>query len=346
MEFTAGQIASLLNGKVEGDPDAIVSSLAKIEEGEPGALSFLDHERYVEYLYSTRSTIVLVRNEFAVERMLPETLTLIRVADPRLSMATLLEEYHRAVPTKEGRSELAFVDPSATLGDSVYVGPNAHIGANSVIGAGSVIHGNAYIGDNVTLGNGCVVHAHACIQTGSLIGKECTFHPGVIIGADGFGFAPSDATGYKKVPQVGNVVIEDYVEIGANTCVDRATMGSTIIRKGVKLDNLIQIGHNAEIGAHTVIASQTGVSGSTKIGERCLIGGQVGFVGHISIANGVKIAAQSGILRTIEEENSVWQGSPAFPIGDYKRSYVLFRALPKLKEQLDNLIKASKSKEA
>lgn len=346
MELSAGQIAKLLDGKVEGNENVVVSTLAKIEDGHAGALSFLDHEKYLDHLYRTKSTIVLVRNEFEATSPLPDDLTLIRVAEPRLAMATLLQEYQKSIPTPTGVALEAFVDPSATIGEKVYVGAGAYIGADSVVAAGCTVHPTAFIGRNVRLGQGCVVHANVTIHDDSVIGDHCTFHPGVVIGADGFGFAPSDATGYAKVPQIGNVIIEDHVEIGANTCVDRATMGSTIIRKGVKLDNLIQVGHNVVIGAHTVIASQTGISGSTTIGERCLIGGQVGFVGHIHIANGVKIAAQSGILRSIEEEGSIWQGSPAFPISDYKRSYVLFRALPKLKAQLDELLKLTKEKES
>ncbi|WP_372755287.1 UDP-3-O-(3-hydroxymyristoyl)glucosamine N-acyltransferase [Labilibaculum sp.] len=341
MEFTAEDIAEFLNGTVDGDPKAKVTNVSKIEEGKPGTLSFLANPKYEHYIYSTQSSIVLVNNDFKSEKEI--STTLIRVEDAYQALAKLLEMYEQSKPQKTGIEEPSFVSKSAKLGEKIYIGAFAYIGSNVNIGNNVKIYPHTFIGDNVTIGDNCILNSGVKVYEGCKIGADCIFHSGVVIGGDGFGFAPSSANDYKKVPQVGNVVIEDYVEIGSNTCVDRATMGSTIIRKGVKLDNLIQVAHNVEIDENTVIASQTGIAGSAKIGKNCMIGGQVGIVGHLSIANEVKIAAQSGIGRAIKKEGTVLQGSPAFDFGPYQKSYVLFKNLPKLREQIIELEKQVKS---
>jgi len=340
MEFTAQDIAEFLNGEVDGNGSVTVTTVSRIEEGKPGTLSFLANPKYEHHIYSTQSSIVLVNKGFKAEKEIE--VTLIRVDDAYQALAQLLEMYEQSKPQKTGIEEPSFVSKSAKLGEKIYIGAFAYIGSNVQIGNNVKIYPHSYVGDNVIIGDNTILNSGVKIYESCKIGAGCIFHSGVVIGGDGFGFAPSSANNYKKVPQVGNVVIEDYVEIGANTCIDRATMGSTIIRKGVKLDNLIQVAHNVEIGENTVIASQTGVAGSAKIGENCMIGGQVGVVGHLSIANGVKIAAQSGIGRTIKKEGSVLQGSPAFDFGPYQKSYVLFKNLPKMREQIIELEKEVK----
>jgi UDP-3-O-[3-hydroxymyristoyl] glucosamine N-acyltransferase len=345
MEFTADDIAEFLNGKVDGNGKVKVTNVSRIEEGKPGTLSFLANPKYEHYIYSTQSTIVLVNKDFEAEKEIEATL--IRVDDAYQALAQLLEMYEQSKPQKTGIEEPSFVSKSSKLGEKIYIGAFAYIGSNVQIGNNVKIYPHSYVGDNVIIGDNTILNSGVKIYEGCKIGAECIFHSGVVIGGDGFGFAPSSANNYKKVPQIGNVVIEDYVEIGANTCIDRATMGSTIIRKGVKLDNLIQVAHNVEIGENTVIASQTGIAGSAKVGKSCMIGGQVGIVGHITIADEVKIAAQSGIGRTIKKEGTVLQGSPAFDFGPYQKSYVLFRNLPKMREQIIGMekeIKALKEK--
>jgi UDP-3-O-[3-hydroxymyristoyl] glucosamine N-acyltransferase len=337
MEFTAMQIAGLLQGEIDGDPGAKVSGLSKIEEGTPGTLSFLANPKYIQYIYSTRASIVIVSKEFVPEQ--PVSATLIKVDDAYGSFAKLLEMYNQVRRDKKGIETPSFISPSATVGTDVYIGAFAYIGAASKIGNNVKIYPNCYIGENVTIGDNTTLFAGTMVYSDCVIGADCTLHAGVIIGGDGFGFAPSSGS-YQKVAQIGNVIIEDHVEIGAGTAIDRATLGSTIIRKGVKLDNLIQIAHNVEIGENTVIAAQTGIAGSTKIGRDCLIGGQVGIVGHITIADNTKIAAQSGIGNTITEPGTIVQGSPAFSIGDYKKSYVFFRKLPELEKKIQELEKA------
>ncbi len=338
MEFTAQQIAELLNGVVEGNPDVVVSDLSKIEEGKPNTLSFLANPKYTEYIYETDASIVIVSKDFEAERPVKDTLTLIRVDNAYESFAQVLDAYNQQKDAISGIDPQSSIHESSKLGDNCYVGPFATIGENCTIGNNVKIHSSASIGDNVKIGDNTIVHAGVKIFDRSDIGANCIFHMNVVIGADGFGFAPNAANNYKKVAQIGNVIVEDNVEIGANTCIDRATLGSTIIRKGVKLDNLIQVAHNVEIGENTVIAAQTGIAGSAKIGKNCMIGGQVGIVGHIKIGDGVKIAAQSGIGNSIEPGQMV-QGSPAFGIGDYKRSYVGFRKLPELLEKIEALEK-------
>lgn len=337
MQFSAEQIAGLLQGTVEGNPAATVTNLSKIEEGKPGTLTFLANPKYTEYIYSTGASIAIVAKTFAAEKPLPESLTLIRVEDPYACFAALLAEYDKLRSSKTGIEQPSFIDPSASIGENCYIGAFAYIGANVKVGNGVKIYPQAYIGDNTVIGDNTIIYPGVKVYHECRIGKNCTIHASSVIGADGFGFAPNSENNYNKVPQIGNVILEDHVEIGSNVSIDRATLGSTIIRKGVKIDNLIQIAHNVEIGENTVIAAQTGIAGSTKLGKNMMIGGQVGIVGHLKIADGVKIAAQSGIGQDIKEENSILQGSPAFGIGDYKRSYVLFRALPKLKEEINNL---------
>lgn len=339
MQFTAAQIAALLGGSVDGNPETVVSSLSKIEEGKPDTLTFLANPKYAPFIYETAASIAIVSEDFSAEKALPETLTLVRVKDAYQSFAKLLEAYNQLRQPAPGISEKAHVAKSAALAEDVYVGPFAHIGEGAKIGAGVKIYHGVFVGDGASIGAGTVVFAGVRIYADCIIGAQCTLHSGVVVGGDGFGFAPNSENNYSKVPQIGNVIIEDHVEVGANTTIDRATLGSTIIRKGVKLDNLIQIAHNVEIGENTVIAAQTGVAGSTRIGKNCMIGGQVGIVGHLTIADGTKIAAQSGIGQDIKDENTIVQGSPAFGIMDYKKSYVGFRKLPELMQQLQRLEK-------
>ena len=343
MELSANQISELLQGTVEGNVETSVSTLSKIEEGKPGSLSFLANPKYTEYIYDTQASIVIVGNDFTAEQALKHNPTLIRVQDAYGAFGKLLEMYNQVKNNKVGIAESAIVAESSSIGENVYLGENVVVGENTTIAEGVKVFPNSFIGDNVSIGENTTVFAGAKIYSETQIGKECVIHSGTILGADGFGFVPNSENNYKKVPQIGNVVIEDYVEIGANTCIDRATLGSTYIRKGVKLDNLIQIAHNVDIGENTVIAAQTGIAGSTKIGKNCMIGGQVGIVGHIKIAEEVKIAAQSGIGNSIDEKGAIVQGSPAIPIGDYKRSYVMFRKLPDLASQIMDLEKQLKA---
>lgn len=336
MEFSAQQIAELLDGEVEGNADAVVNRLAKIEEGEPGSLSFLANPQYEPHIYHTEASIVIVNKSFEAEK--PVKTTLLRVDDAYQAFARLLNLYNQMRHNKSGVEQNATVSESATLGEDVYVGSHTYIGENVTIGNNTKIYPGCYIGDNVTLGGNCLLYSGARIYADCQLGNDVTLHSGVIIGGDGFGFAPNSENSYDKVAQIGNVIIEDHVEVGANTTIDRATLGSTIIRKGVKIDNLIQIAHNVEIGENTVIAAQTGVAGSTKIGKNCMIGGQVGIVGHLTIGNNVKIAAQSGIGQSLKD-NEVVQGSPAFNVRDYKKSYVYFRKLAKMAEEIEELKK-------
>lgn len=337
MEFTAKQIADLLQGTIEGNPGTNVNKLAKIEEGTEGSLSFLANPKYTEFIYTSGASLIIVSNDFVAEK--PVAATLIRVADPYACFAKLLEMYNQVVKDKKGIETPSFIADTAKIGTEPYIGAFAYIGKNARLGNNVKVYPNCYIGDNVVIGDNTTLFAGAKIYSDCVIGASCTLHAGVIIGADGFGFAPASGT-YNKVAQIGNVIIEDHVEIGAGTTIDRATLGSTIIRKGVKLDNLIQIAHNVEIGSNTVIAAQTGIAGSTKIGKDCMIGGQVGIVGHITIADNTKIAAQSGIGSAVTEPGQIIQGSPAFGISDYRRSYVVFRKLPDLEKKISELEKA------
>jgi UDP-3-O-[3-hydroxymyristoyl] glucosamine N-acyltransferase len=339
MDFTASQIAGLLEGIIVGNENISVNNLSKIEEGKTNTLSFLSNLKYEEYLYTTGASIVIVDKKFEPSKAIPVTCTLIKVESAQAAFAKLLEIYNQVKRKKSGIHSSSHISESAIIGEEVYIGPNCAIGDNVTIGNNVHIYPNSYIGDNVKIGDDCMFFAGVTVYSDCLIGNSCTLHSGVIIGGDGFGFVPNSDGNYNKVPQIGNAILEDHVEIGANTTIDRATLGSTIIRKGVKLDNLIQVAHNVEIGENTVIAAQTGIAGSTKIGKNCMIGGQVGIVGHIAIADEVKIAAQSGVGHSITEKGLIIQGSPAFPIGDYKRSYIVYRGLPDLKRKVDELEK-------
>ena len=339
MKFTAAQIAHLLGGTVEGNPEVSVAGLAKIEEGTPGTLTFLANPKYVPFIYSTGASIAIVGNDFVPDQPLPAELTLVRVSDAYGSFAKLLEAYNQLRLPKPGIDPTAIIAEGATLGEGVYVGAHSYIGQGARIGDGVMIYPSSFIGDQVKIGAGTVIYAGVRIYADCELGINCTIHSGVVIGGDGFGFAPGNTNNYAKVPQIGNVRIEDYVEVGSNTTIDRATLGSTVIRKGVKLDNLIQIAHNVDIGENTVIAAQTGIAGYTKIGMNCMIGGQVGIVGHLTIADGTKIAAQSGVGHDIREPNTIVQGSPSFGIMDYKKSYVGFKKLPELMQRISELEK-------
>jgi len=299
MEFSASQIAAVIEGTVEGDPEVRINRLSKIEEGEPGTLSFLANPKYTPYIYTTRASIVIVNQDFAPDQ--PVNSTMIRVEDAYTAFARLLELYNKIKNDKQGVSSLAFISKSAVIGKNVYIGEFAYIGDNVVVGDNTKIFPHVFLGDNAKVGSNSTIYAGVIIYSDNMIGNRCTIHGGVVIGADGFGFAQQQDKNYKKVAQIGNVIIEDDVEIGSNTTIDRATLGSTIIRQGVKLDNLIQVAHNVEIGENTVIAAQTGISGSTKIGRNCMIAGQVGFFGHLSIGDEVKIGAQSGISGNISD---------------------------------------------
>lgn len=337
MEFTAATIAGFLKGEIVGDPGTKVNTIAKIEEGHQGALSFLANPKYEHYIYTTKSSIILVNNTFVPTADI--SATLIKVDDAYQSFASLLILVDQARPRKKGIHPSAIIEKSATLGTDLYIGAGAYIGENCSIGDGVSIYPQAYIGDNVRVGKGTTIYAGVKIYYDCVIGNSCTIHAGTVIGADGFGFAPQSASEFMKIPQLGNVVLEDHVEVGANTTIDRATMGSTFIRKGVKIDNLIQIAHNVEIGENTVIAAQTGVSGSTKIGANCMIGGQVGFAGHLSIAAGTKIGAQSGILGNVTEKDKTLMGSPAIDLKNFLRSMVVFGKLPELKREVEQIEK-------
>lgn len=336
MQFSASDIATLLGGVVEGDAAVSVHNISKIEAGEPGTLTFLANPKYTEYIYTTKASLAIVSKSFAPERPLPETLTLIRVDDAYASFAQLLEAYNTYTNDEVGISERADIADSATVGSEVYIAAFVSIGEGVVIGDGVKIYANTTIGKDVVIGPGTIIHANCSVYQGTRIGGNCRLHSQVVLGADGFGFAPQSDE-FKKVAQIGNVILEDNVEVGANTCIDRATFGSTIIKRGVKLDNLIQVGHNVEIGENTVIAAQTGIAGSTKLGRNMMVGGQVGIVGHIEIADRVMIAAQSGIGKSITEEGAIYQGSPAIPNNDFKKSYVNFIKLPELRDRVKRL---------
>jgi UDP-3-O-[3-hydroxymyristoyl] glucosamine N-acyltransferase len=340
LKFTASQIAGILEGTVVGNPEIAVHRLAKIEEGKEGSLTFLANPKYTPYIYSTEASITLVNNDFEPEQEL--STTLIKVEDAYKSFSKLLEYYNQVKNNKVGVESPVFISDSAAYGKDFYLGAFSYLGNNVQIGDNVKIYPNVYVGDNVQIGDNVTVFAGAKIYSESIIGKSCVIHSGAIIGADGFGFTPNQNGEYSKVPQTGNVILEDHVDVGAGTTIDRATLGSTILRKGVKLDNQIQIAHNVEIGENTAIAAQTGVAGSTKIGKNCLIGGQVGIVGHIIIGDRVKIQAQSGISRNVKDDE-VLQGSPALPYSDYNKSYVHFKNLPKLVNKIDDLEKGSKS---
>ena len=341
MEFTAATIAGFLKGVIEGNPDIKVNTIAKIEEGQPGALSFLANPKYEHYIYETKSSIVLVNKSFVPSARIEATL--IKVENSYEAFASLLRLVDQARPRKKGIHATAIIEATAKLGSDVFIGPYTYVGENCIIGDGCSIYPHVYIGDNTKLGKNCTVNPGVKIYHDCIIGESCIIHAGTVIGSDGFGFAPQSESEFMKIPQLGNVVLEDHVEIGANVAIDRATMGSTIIRKGVKLDNLIQIGHNVEVGENTVMAGQTGIAGSTKVGKNCMFGGQVGLAGHIKIANGTKIGAQGGILGDVKEENTAIIGSPAIEVKQFLRSSVIFKRLPEMKIKIDSLEKEIES---
>lgn len=335
MEFTAKQIADFIGGKVEGDINATVNTFAKIEEGTKGAISFLSNPKYIHYIYDTQSSIVLINNDVELER--PVNTTLIRVDNAYECVAKLLQLYDAARPKKQGIDSLAFISPKATIGENVYIGAFAYIGDNVVIGNGTMVYPHATIGDYVKIGEKCKIYPNVVIYEGCKLGNEVTIHSGSVIGADGFGFAPN-TEGYAKIPQIGIVTIEDNVEIGANTCIDRSTMGSTIIRKGVKLDNLIQVAHNVEIGENTVMSAQVGIAGSTKIGSWCMFGGQVGLAGHITVGDKTFLGAQSGVPGNIKGDQTLI-GTPPMEPKAYFKSQAIFRKLPDMYKQINELQK-------
>jgi len=344
MEFTAKDIAGLVGGTIDGNPDIKVNRLARIEDGEPEALSFLANPKYYPFIYTTRSSIVLVQSDFIAEQSL--SCTLIRVDDPYTAFANLLEIYDKMRKGKTGISSLSSIAKSAKIGSNAYIGDFVVISDNVIIGDNVRIFPQSYIGENVRIGSGTTINPGVIIYYDCAVGNECTIHGGSVIGADGFGFAPQSDNNYKKVAQIGNVVIEDNVEIGANTTIDRATLGSTIIRRGVKLDNLIQVGHNVEIGENTVIAAQTGIAGSTKIGKNCMLGGQVGLAGHIVIADDVKIGAQSGLASNVNKPGTILLGSPSVEISRFRRIIAIFNNLDKLYYRIGDLEKTIKQLQA
>lgn len=336
MKFTAAQIAGILEGEVVGDPNAEVYKLAKIEEGTEGSLTFLANPKYINFIYTTQASITIVNATFVPDQEI--TTTLIKVEDAYQSFSKLLEYYNQIKLMKSGIEQPSVISEGVSYGSDLYLGSFCYIGKNVTIGNNVKIYPNSFIGDNVSIGDNCIFFAGVRIYSETVIGSNCTIHSGTIIGSDGFGFAPQEDGTYKKVPQIGNVIIEDDVEIGSCTTVDRATLGSTVIRKGVKLDNHIQVAHNVEIGENTVIASQTGIAGSTKIGKNCMIGGQVGFAGHLNIGDNVKIQGQSGITRNLSDGETV-QGTPALTYGVYAKSYVHFKNLPKIVSDLEQIKK-------
>lgn len=345
MQFSAAQIAQMIGGRVEGNEQATVGSFGKIEEAKSGQLAFLANPKYEEYLYSTEASIIIVNESLTLKQ--PISAALIRVADAYTAFATLLDKYQQIKrQLLSGREEPCFVHATAQIGQNVYIGAFAYIGENVIIGDGTKIYPGAYIGSNVRIGNNTIINPGVKIYHECKIGNDVLLHAGVIIGSDGFGFAPQADGSLKKVPQIGNVVIEDSVEIGANTTIDRATIGSTIIKASAKLDNLLQIAHNVEIGSNTVIAAQTGISGSTKVGANAMIGGQVGIVGHIQIADGTKIQAKSGISKTIAEPNTSWGGIPSMPAMDYAASLRLQAKLRNLPEMENKIAALEKEIEA
>lgn len=336
MDFSAKQIASLIGGQVEGDENALVNNFAKIEQGFPGAISFLANPQYEHYIYETKSSIVLVNEDFQPSK--PVEPTLIRVKNAYEAVSKLLQIYDSMKPKRSGIDPLAYVAPTAKLGKDVFLAPFAAVGDNAVIGDGAQLHPHATVGANARIGQNTIMYSNSVVYHDCIVGNNCILHAGSVIGADGFGFAPT-ADGYEKIPQIGIVTIEDNVEVGANTCVDRSTMGTTIVHKGVKLDNLVQIAHNVEVGANTVMSAQAGVAGSCKIGEWCMLGGQVGVAGHITLGDRVYAGAQSGIPggRLVKKGNCTVMGYPAIEHQNFARSAAAYKNLPELVKQVNEL---------
>jgi len=332
MEFTAQQIADFLGGEIEGNPLVKVNSFSKIEEGKPGTLSFLSNPKYSQYIYESLASIILVNKNFSPEKEIQATL--IRVEDAYQSLAILLSLVEQAKPQKTGISDLAFIAPSAKIGENAYIAPFVYVGENVTIGSNVKLYAQCCVEDGVSVGDNVCLYSGVKIYNDCVIGNNCTLHSGSVIGSDGFGFAPTEDGSYKKIPQMGNVIVEDNVEIGANSIVDRATLGSTIIRKGVKIDNLVQIAHNVEVGSNTVIAAQTGISGSTKLGKQCILAGQVGVAGHLNIADGTIFGAQTGVPNSVKLPNQTLQGYPAIPIMAFHKAAIVHKNLPELQKMI------------
>ena len=339
MEFTAQMIAGLIGGTVVGDPEAKVNNFAKIEEGKPGGISFLYNDKYEHYIYTTESSVVLVNQNFEPKQDIKATL--IKVADAREAVTKLLQLYESMKPKREGISELAFIDPTAKIGEKCYIGPFVAIAEGVEIGDGCVLHPHVTVGRNAKVGSNTEIYSNAVIYHDCRVGNRCILHAGSVVGADGFGFQPTE-TGYEKIPQIGIAIIEDDVEIGANTCIDRAVMGATIVHSGVKLDNLVQIAHNDEIGSHTVMSAQVGIAGSTKVGEWCMFGGQVGIAGHANIANRVMVGAQAGIPNDVKKEGAALQGSPAIEVRNFWKSSAIVKNLPEMWAEMNQMRKEIK----
>lgn len=337
MEFSAEQIAGILEGTVEGDPKVTVTGLSKIEEGQSGTLTFLANLKYEEYIYSTGASIAIVNKDFSPSKSLPSSLTLVKVEDAYSCFAKLLEVYNQMRQKQPGIEKNATISDSAKIGKEVYIGAGAYIGDDAVIGDHVKIYPNTFIGDNVAVGDHTLIHPNVSVYHDCVIGKNCLIHAGAVIGADGFGFAPDEKGEFQKVPQIGNVILEDNVDIGANSTIDRATLGSTILRKGVKIDNLVQVAHNVEIGNNSAMAAQVGIAGSAKVGKHVMVGGQAGISGHIKIADNTQIVAQSGIPGSIKKSGKILMGSPGIEIDDFKKSYFGFRKLPYILNKLREL---------
>lgn len=333
MEFKATQIAEILGGEIIGDPSATVSKLSKIEEGEIGSMTFLSNPKYTQYIYSTHASVVIVNKSFEATEEIQATL--IKVDDAYQAFTQVLDFYNEYKNQKSGIESPVSISESANVGEDVYIGAFAYIGENVSIGDNVKIYPSCYIGDNVTIKDNSTLFAGVKIYADCEIGSNCKIHAGAVVGADGFGFAPTESGAYKTIPQIGNVIIEDHVDIGANTTIDRATMGSTLIKKGVKLDNLIQVGHNVVIGTNTVIAAQTAIAGSSKVGNSCMIGGQVAVSGHLTVGNNVRVSGKTGVAKSVKD-NSVLRGIPAMDYKDFNKSYVYFKQLPKIVKELKN----------
>lgn len=340
MQFSAQQIAGILNGTIEGNQDATVNSLSKIEEGKPGSISFLANPAYTQYIYGSQASIIIVNKDFAPTA--PVQATLIRVESAAAAFAKLLEMYNQVKLNKTGVSKQAYISESAKVGDDLYLGEFAVISDNARIGNNVKIYPQVYVGDNVVIGDNTTLFAGVKLYSDTVIGKNCIIHSGTVIGSDGFRFEPQNEEGQRKVPQIGNVIIEDDVEIGANCAIDRATLGSTILRKGVKFDNLIHIAHNVEVGENSYLAACNVIAGSTKVGKNCMFSGQVGIVGHLQIADNTIITAQSGISKSITKPGEVYMGSPAFDANKYRKAYIHFRNLDGLAQRVDKLEKQTK----
>ncbi|MCB9230302.1 MAG: UDP-3-O-(3-hydroxymyristoyl)glucosamine N-acyltransferase [Bacteroidia bacterium] len=337
MKFTLQTIAALLGADIEGDPGVEIFNVSRIEQGSPGTISFLANPKYIHYIYQTGASAVLVSRDFVPERPVP--CALLRVDDPYTAFSLLLEQAQKVLTHKEGIEPNSFIASSAKVGEKVYIGAFAYIGEGAVIGNGAKIYPNAYVGDRAVIGEGSTIFPNVTIYHDCKIGKNCRVHAGSVIGSDGFGFAPQQDGQYRKVPQTGIVILEDEVEIGAGVTIDRATLGETLIKKGTKIDNLVQIAHNVEIGEHSVVAAQTGISGSSKLGNYCMVGGQVGIVGHIELAEGTKIGAQSGVSKSWTQPGTVLRGSPAQELNQQLRSEAVFRKLDQMAKKIAYLEK-------